>query len=94
MRIGTSISADGQGSAVAVPELNRGRSQDYNFYAWGTFGGGTLVVQASIDGTNWFNIPNVSFTADGMVIVQGLRCTSLRYSLAGATGPDLNVEAK
>jgi hypothetical protein len=37
------------------------------FWAWGTFGGATVALEASPDGTNWFSVgQSVSFTQMGV----------------------------
>ena len=46
-------------------------SGDRTFAAFGTFGGGTVTLQGSLDGTNWFTLrdpqgANVALTAAGI----------------------------
>lgn len=61
----------------------------------GTFGGATVVLQGSIDGTNWVTLKNfsgddLSFTAAGGSDFS----TSARYiraSSSGGTGDDIDV---
>ncbi|MGB3808621.1 MAG: hypothetical protein WA943_00905 [Parvibaculum sp.] len=37
------------------------------FWAWGTFGGATVALEASPDGANWFSVgPAVTFTQNGV----------------------------
>ena len=56
------------------------------FWAWGTFGGATVALEASPDGENWFTVgPAVSFTQQG-VGGFALGPCRLRAALTGATG--------
>lgn len=70
-----------------------GRS--YAFAASGTFGGGTLTLKWSIDGTTFvpFNdgVSDVALTAAGgrEVIAPGRK---VRVTLSGATSPDIDFE--
>src|SRR5689334_21372188 len=59
-------------------------------YAFGTFGGGTVKLQASPDGTNWIDVPSVSFTAAGMINVD-LGAYQVRAVLSGATAPSVSL---
>lgn len=55
------------------------------FWAWGTFGGATVLLEASPDGTTWIPVGNaVSFVDDG---IGGFALTpcKLRATLFGAT---------
>lgn len=62
--------------------------------AFGTWGGGTLKMQAGFyqpDGVtiNWADITGVSLTANGYVAVP-IRAPVHRLVLSGATSPNLN----
>ena len=64
-------------------------------YASGTFGGGTLTLECSPDGTNWFTAmdnsgSNITMVAAGMrqVIVNA---EVMRFRLSGATSPTVTV---
>ncbi len=57
--------------------------------ATGTFGGGTLTVQLSNDGTNWFS-SGLTIAAAGKVDL-AIPAKFVRGNLAGATTPSLNV---
>jgi opacity protein-like surface antigen len=57
-------------------------------YVTGTWGGGTLTVEASPNGTTWVTVPNISWTADTIANVE-FRWVALRITLAGATNPNL-----
>ncbi|MDA9453072.1 hypothetical protein XI00_02000 [Bradyrhizobium sp. CCBAU 21359] len=64
--------------------------------AWGTFGGGTVSLQMSVDnGATWMNVDRgtdsfVSFTAPGNGGFQLGLCL-LRFNLTGATSPNVWV---
>jgi len=56
------------------------------FWAWGSFGGATVALEASPDGTNWFSVgQSVSFTQNG-VGGFALGPCKLRASVSGASG--------
>jgi len=55
--------------------------------AVGTFGGGTLTWQITVDGTNWVT-SGLTLTAAGKVDL-AIPCKAVRGSLAGATTPAL-----
>ena len=88
--------ANGQSAPYRV--INEGSSEghprprvDFSLYADGTFGGGTVKLQASPDGgTTWFDVPSASLTVKGVVggTVYGQR---LRLDLSGATAPTLSA---
>ncbi|HEY4342835.1 MAG TPA: hypothetical protein VGN05_00700 [Parvibaculum sp.] len=62
------------------------------FWAWGTFGGATVALEASPDGTTWISVgPAVSFTQDGVGGFSLAPC-KLRATVAGASGAT-NVSA-
>lgn len=61
----------------------------------GTFGGATLTIQQSNDGTNWFTVKtptndNVVATAAGMFEVS-LSGLYIRPSISGGSGSSINV---
>ena len=64
--------------------------------AWGTFGGGTIALQMSVDnGVTWMNVDRsgdsyVSFSAPGNGGFQ-LGLCQLRFNLTGATSPNVWV---
>lgn len=66
----------------------------FTIYASGTFGGGTLKVQASPDGSAWFDVPNgggtLQLTSAGIMTV-AIAADALRVVLSGATSPSLSV---
>ncbi|MDR3498241.1 MAG: hypothetical protein P4L72_03330 [Parvibaculum sp.] len=55
------------------------------FWAWGNFGGATVALEASPDGTNWIGVgPAVSFTQNGVGGFSLGPCR-LRATVSGAT---------
>ncbi|TWA89588.1 hypothetical protein [Bradyrhizobium stylosanthis] len=83
------FTADGQSSAISWPG---GRGV---FAAFGTFGSGTIKLQASYDdGTTWIDVDRsgdtyVTFTANGAGGFELPKC-QLRVSLSGSTSPSIN----
>jgi hypothetical protein len=64
--------------------------------ATGTWGGGTLAVEAGFwDGTafSWFEIPDAKLTANGVVSFAAA-ADRLRVKLTGATAPNLKWFAR
>jgi hypothetical protein len=56
------------------------------FWAWGTFGGATVALEASPDGTNWFAVgSSVTFTQKGVGGFSLGPC-KLRATVSDATG--------
>lgn len=62
------------------------------FWAWGTFGGASVSLEASPDGTTWIPVGTaVSFAQNGVGGFALSRC-KLRATVAGASGTT-NVNA-
>lgn len=64
------------------------------FAAWGTFGGGTIKLQAGFYAPDnvtitWMDITGVTLAANGYVSVP-VRTPAYRIVLSGATAPNLN----
>lgn len=58
---------------------------------WGAFGGGTVTVQYSFDGTNWIDFATpFSKTAAGSLEVLLPPGATVRAVLTGATAPSIN----
>ena len=57
-------------------------------YLGGTFGGGTVKLQLSPDGTTWYDVPSASWTA-ATVFTFHHRWAGIRLNLAGSAGPAL-----
>ena len=68
---------------------------DRTVHLFGTWGGATIVIQGSNDGTNWQTLRDpggtlLSFTADGLKgILENPRF--IRPSSSGGTGTDVDV---
>jgi hypothetical protein len=83
------FTADGNSSAVSWPG---GRGV---FAAFGTFGSGTLKLQASYDDeTTWIDVDRsgdtyVTFTANGAGGFELPKCM-IRAALSGSTNPSIN----
>jgi hypothetical protein len=58
---------------------------------YGTWGGATAKLQASKDGTNWVDLTNGSFTADGTCRVQVGEGWFVRVNIASGSGASLTV---
>jgi hypothetical protein len=63
------------------------------FAVFGTFGGGTIHMQAGfVDAagiTRWQDIPNTTFTAPDQAVNIAMKANYFRLVLAGATAPNL-----
>ena len=63
--------------------------------AVGTFGGGTVVLQGSNDGTNWVNLTDTQGTAIGLTAAGGAEFSSaflsFRPLITGGSGDDVDV---
>lgn len=63
--------------------------------AVGTFGGGTVKVQGSNDGTNWVDLNDTAGTAIGLTAAGGANFSSAfvyhRPLVTGGTGDDVDV---
>lgn len=79
------LSADGQTAATAHPGGSAA------FYGVGSFGGGTLTMEASFDGgTTWIDVLSSAMTADDVYAFVLPPCL-VRGDLAGATTPSVVV---
>lgn len=91
------LSADGNTAALDLSSLGTAFHIDMYFKTGVTFGSGTVKMQASPDGgTTWLDVPGgggiTSATANslkGHYTLYG--CTQIRFNLAGATTPSLDI---
>lgn len=90
------LAADGNTAAIDLTGLEN----EVTVYMGGaaTWGSGTVKAQVSYDGgTTWVDVPSASWTA-GTTAKQLAKFTvsapKLRFNLAGATNPDLDLEVK
>lgn len=70
-------------------------SGDRTFQVTGTFGGGTIVLEGSLNGTDWFTLKDPSNTAISLTSA-GLRtvlenCTYVRPRVTAGTGVSLTA---
>lgn len=84
-KVFAALSANGSTSSVPYTE-GSGAAMIY-----GTWGGGTLVMEVSHDGTNWAALDGMSFTADAAKGFNIPRGTRVRFTLTGATAPTINA---
>jgi hypothetical protein len=88
------LTASGNGNGADVPIRqwgNRGISQLYTLYVWGTFDGGAVTLEISLDGTEWFSVTGVSISAKGCVNVE-FRAPHVRAVVAGG-GASVAIDA-
>lgn len=66
------------------------RFLEFSGFMYGTFGGGTckLLVAPKVSGP-WFDIPNVTATADALINFQLKSDLYIKANLTGATAPSL-----
>lgn len=100
--INQTLSANGSTDAADIVNPNNGATPYQMFGASGTFGGGTLALEMSVDGgTTWFAVTDsvgaVELTAAGAVITNILgdndipAVVKMRGTLSGATSPSIVV---
>lgn len=85
-----SMGADDDGSPVRY-----GGAADRTVQVFGTFGGTTVGMQGSLDGTNWVALTDaqgntIEFTADGLEAITEL-VRFIRPVTVGGTGVDVTV---
>jgi len=87
--------ADDLGPALNANEVSESISMEdaekATLVAIGTFGGGTVTWQITLDGTNFVS-SGLTQTAPGKVDLT-IPCKAARASLAGATAPSVNCAA-
>lgn len=87
------LTAAGNGNGSSFDLKTGGKSNKENLrtiFCWGTFGGATVTIEISIDGTNWFAVPSISFTALGTVNMEA-RAVYVRGVVTGGTGESINM---
>lgn len=73
------------------PEVQGDMDPHVIMLASGDFGGGTLVVEYSVDQTNWVEDGTISLSDDGVARFAVATRLWYRAVLAGASGPDMSV---
>lgn len=93
MKLLTSVAVDTVGPALDLGRMFRGTGDSvYAFYAWGTFGGGTVILWVSPDGgSNWFKARQIDGVSQAEltladVIMVHLRGWKVRAELTGSVG--------
>ena len=85
------LTADTTGLQISGKPSGRS-SLPATFAVFGTFGGGTIKLQAgfvdSLGVTQWMDIPDTSFTAAGAVNV-AMKANYFRIVLSGSSGANL-----
>lgn len=87
------LTADGSSAAFALPGL--ANSVDVYLNDAETWGSGTLVLESSVDGTNWVAVPSASWTTgDGYLGTVDVLGGQVRLTVSGSTTPSLTVTLK
>lgn len=81
------LTANGSTASTNVP-----LDGDYSFYAYGSFGSGTITFQASHDSTNWFTLSTA--TANTRVSHKLTAGEFVRATLSGAIAPTVDVSIR
>jgi len=81
------VTADGSGDAVHLHEKT-----ESTIFCWGTFGSGTVTVEMSPDGSEWFSHSDLTFTAKGITNIVLPKDCYVRGTLSGATAPNVNLQ--
>lgn len=87
------LDADGTTSAVAWTKTQNG-SQFSIVAAYGTWGGGTVVIQHEVTTDNWIQIASLTSGATTSWLMKILPNGNYRAVLSGATSPDLTIVLK
>ncbi len=93
MKLLDAVTVDVDGPSVPVKPFHARKYDIYTFYAKGTFGGGTVQLQISLDETTWYDVPNAVFTAKGVLNVQ-FRAPFVRAKLSGSSGATITSELR
>ena len=81
-------------AGLVLPSVPNGNTTAWlaTLGAWGTFGSGTLKLQAGFadnaGALNWIDVTGASLTAAGSANFS-VRCDQLRLVLSGATSPNI-----
>lgn len=88
------LTANTPANGLQISGKPSGRSSlPSTFAVWGTFGGGTIKMQAgfvdSAGVTQWQDIAGASFTAPNQAVNIAMKANYYRLVLTGATSPNL-----
>jgi len=87
------LNAAGTGNGDSYELRTGGKNAKENIrtvYVYGTFGGTTVTVQISPDGTNWFTVTGLSFTDVGAINMEA-RAAFIRGVVTGGTTPSITM---
>lgn len=90
MQLFTAQTSDANGTSVKIGSFGARRYDIFTMYVWGTFGSGTVKLQISADETEWFDVPDATFTAKGVLNIQ-FRAPHARAVLSGSSGASINA---
>lgn len=85
--------SNGNGSSkqLVFPEQgNVNKRYSYTVYIYGTFNSATVKLQGSPDDSNWFDIPNASWTAKATTNVE-FYGIYLRGVVTGGSSPSIDL---
>lgn len=58
----------------------------------GTWGGGTMTINVlNPESGNYIQVTDASYTADVTDVIEGSKRDKIRFTLSGATAPNLNI---
>ncbi|MEK0324073.1 MAG: hypothetical protein QQN63_00060 [Nitrosopumilus sp.] len=81
------------GATITIENFSDNTSARWRtVYISGTFGGGTVTIQISIDGTDWFDVSGLDVVTVKTVDNIEARYKFIRANLTGATGGSVTVE--
>ena len=91
------LSADGSTDDINWYNHRNGKGTIGSFHGYGTFGSGTLRLQASPDGgTTWFNVGTNTLSSSGVFDFElpsdASNPLKLRGTITGSTTPSVAVE--
>jgi len=80
---------NGSGTAIVLSAKVDGNS--FSLAVFGTFGGGTVTIEVSLDGTNYVVLDSFTAAGFGTYTIFVDNGSKIRATLAGATSPDITV---
>lgn len=89
----TPITVDGSTAAITLGQ--RPGPEPFMVVLRGTWGGGTITLQTTVDGTNWVTCKDdsgtaIAWTSDGAYGVNLPPGGTYRLTLSGSSSPSLN----
>jgi hypothetical protein len=80
----TQLTADGSSGEQNIPV-----SGDYLFFVTGTFGGGTVTLEASPNGSTWYSVASATVASRTKVFLG--TGETVRVTVAGSTTPTIDA---